>query len=384
METPKSLLNIPLVGANYRKEKTPNTEIKSSLNEEALVMSKNTDHKYPSHDSKSANHDFKPINHDSKPINHESKLEMPNTKSTCLTDAFKVVQEGIKSMQSLQQQTAEAHKRFLEGQENANKTMQEMMMQTHRLANNFMGNSVNDIYKSTSQSLTTPSPVEQYTASPIEQYSPSSNEQQPTVSTVSQHPYSSPIIQPNEELGINTHKDTNDFFMSQNNINTTNMSSPTISDVLNSSVSNAEQQQSPSKKAPDSIKNSDNLDNLDNIIINVVSELTGYPNEMLGMEMDIEADLGIDSIKRVEILSKLDQKVPNLPQIAPDDISKLRTLGEISHYLSDLESQSDKISNQSNSTSPPNLTTNSASSLTTNLSSSLNTDSEKKNSDVVY
>ena len=35
----------------------------------------------------------------------------------------------------------------------------------------------------------------------------------------------------------------------------------------------------------------------------IVSEKTGYPVEMLELEMDMEADLGIDSIKRVEILA---------------------------------------------------------------------------------
>ncbi len=37
----------------------------------------------------------------------------------------------------------------------------------------------------------------------------------------------------------------------------------------------------------------------------IVSERTGYPPEMLDMEVDMEADLGIDSIKRVEILGAL-------------------------------------------------------------------------------
>jgi malonyl CoA-acyl carrier protein transacylase len=34
----------------------------------------------------------------------------------------------------------------------------------------------------------------------------------------------------------------------------------------------------------------------------IVSERTGYPQEMLDLDLDLEADLGIDSIKRVEIL----------------------------------------------------------------------------------
>ena len=61
-------------------------------------------------------------------------------------------------------------------------------------------------------------------------------------------------------------------------------------------------------------------------LLAVVSELTGYPVEMLGLDMDIEADLGIDSIKRVEILSTLEERSPGLPAIAPEDMGRLKTL----------------------------------------------------------
>jgi len=37
-------------------------------------------------------------------------------------------------------------------------------------------------------------------------------------------------------------------------------------------------------------------------LLGIVSERTGYPEEMLDLDLDLEADLGIDSIKRVEIL----------------------------------------------------------------------------------
>ncbi|HEY1064643.1 MAG TPA: SDR family NAD(P)-dependent oxidoreductase [Pirellulales bacterium] len=40
-------------------------------------------------------------------------------------------------------------------------------------------------------------------------------------------------------------------------------------------------------------------------LLDLVSERTGYPKEMLGLDLDLEADLGVDSIKRVEILSTL-------------------------------------------------------------------------------
>jgi acyl carrier protein len=64
-------------------------------------------------------------------------------------------------------------------------------------------------------------------------------------------------------------------------------------------------------------------------LISVVAELTGYPVEMLGLDMDIEADLGIDSIKRVEILSAMEERMPHLPQVTPDMVGSLKTLGQI-------------------------------------------------------
>lgn len=40
-------------------------------------------------------------------------------------------------------------------------------------------------------------------------------------------------------------------------------------------------------------------------LINIVSDRTGYPAEMLELDLDLEADLSIDSIKRVEIIAEL-------------------------------------------------------------------------------
>ena len=40
-------------------------------------------------------------------------------------------------------------------------------------------------------------------------------------------------------------------------------------------------------------------------LLAIVRERTGYPAEMLRLDLDLEADLGIDSIKRVEILGSL-------------------------------------------------------------------------------
>ena len=72
---------------------------------------------------------------------------------------------------------------------------------------------------------------------------------------------------------------------------------------------------------------------LEKILLNVVSEKTGYPAEMLEMSMDLEADLGIDSIKRVEIFGALTKQYPSMSGINPQELTELRTLGEIVSYV---------------------------------------------------
>ncbi|MEE8399138.1 MAG: SDR family NAD(P)-dependent oxidoreductase, partial [Desulfobacterales bacterium] len=71
------------------------------------------------------------------------------------------------------------------------------------------------------------------------------------------------------------------------------------------------------------------------VLLAVVSDLTGYPGDMLGLDMDIEADLGIDSIKRVEILSTLEERRPDLPAVSPEVMGTLKTLGQIIDYLAE-------------------------------------------------
>ncbi len=70
------------------------------------------------------------------------------------------------------------------------------------------------------------------------------------------------------------------------------------------------------------------------LLLGVVSDRTGYPAEMLSMEMELESDLGIDSIKRVEILSAMQDLVPDLPEVDLTVMASLATLGEIVDYLS--------------------------------------------------
>ncbi len=69
------------------------------------------------------------------------------------------------------------------------------------------------------------------------------------------------------------------------------------------------------------------------VLLGVVAEKTGYPPEMLELGMGLDADLGIDSIKRVEIMAALRTQLPGAPEIKPEHLGSLQTLQQIVDFL---------------------------------------------------
>src|SRR5271165_216245 len=69
------------------------------------------------------------------------------------------------------------------------------------------------------------------------------------------------------------------------------------------------------------------------LLLEVVAEKTGYPVDVLNLDMELESGLGIDSIKRVEIFSSIQERAAGLPQVTPGDMATLRTLREIIGFL---------------------------------------------------
>ena len=69
------------------------------------------------------------------------------------------------------------------------------------------------------------------------------------------------------------------------------------------------------------------------VLLEVVAEKTGYPADVLELDMQLDADLGIDSIKRVEILSALQDRLAGLPSIEPERLGSFRSLRAIVEFL---------------------------------------------------
>lgn len=71
---------------------------------------------------------------------------------------------------------------------------------------------------------------------------------------------------------------------------------------------------------------------LGDVLLRIVSERTGYPEDMLGLDLDMEADLGIDSIKRVEILAALrdaGEAIGVSAEVEMEEVAKLKTLRQV-------------------------------------------------------
>ena len=75
-------------------------------------------------------------------------------------------------------------------------------------------------------------------------------------------------------------------------------------------------------------------------VLAIVSNRTGYPADMLDPDLDLEADLSIDSIKRTEILGELAEQVglsgpagATIDESTVEELARLKTLNAIAEWI---------------------------------------------------
>ncbi|MFE0103730.1 SDR family NAD(P)-dependent oxidoreductase [Streptomyces sp. NPDC059009] len=75
-------------------------------------------------------------------------------------------------------------------------------------------------------------------------------------------------------------------------------------------------------------------------VLNVIAERTGYPVEMIEPDLDLEADLSVDSIKRTEIAGELGKRLlgsgvdlRSLPDAELEELTRARTAAGIAEWL---------------------------------------------------
>lgn len=245
----------PICGANYRsrqpkkaKEQLPEIKVQSAQ---------------PTPMAESPRHD-------------ENRTQpAPSPDATHLQRALQVAQESLAAFQKLQEQTATLHRVFLEQQSQAQNTLQQLLAGQQQLL-------------AAGLNLPTPSIVLPPPPTPA------------PISNVVELPTSPPL-----------------------NFNGQQRPVPTRPPELQSNVSQGS--------------------DLTQTLLNIVAEKTGYPLEMLNPDMGLDSDLGIDSIKRVEILSALQEQRPDTPSVPPDRLGSLRTLREVVALL-EVRTQSHPIS----------------------------------------
>jgi acyl transferase domain-containing protein/NAD(P)-dependent dehydrogenase (short-subunit alcohol dehydrogenase family) len=386
-ESRKQLMSIPISGANYRRQKTENkkrhtettvkqvknkpdnTSPSSQISVEHNKGITDTGKKYTMDNNKLK--DERPTsNVQHRTSNNDvASLFYNNKKPDLIINALNVAKQGLESMQTLQLQTAEIHKKFLEAQTESSRTLQNMMKNTQRLAEASMGLKVEEelVINSLIEQNIIHNQTEIESENKIQENKSShsrdnihkiENNLLETVSHLTGYPKEMLGLDMDIEsdLGIDSIKRVEIFSSLEEKLTNIQSVSPEIMGSLKTLRQIAEflagaslnnkpqglnqteiesQDKSPENKNPEN-KNNDspgNIHEIENNLLETVSQLTGYPKEMLGLDMDIESDLGIDSIKRVEIFSSLEEKLTNIQSVSPEIMGSLKTLRQIAEYL---------------------------------------------------
>lgn len=74
-------------------------------------------------------------------------------------------------------------------------------------------------------------------------------------------------------------------------------------------------------------------DTVREVLVNTVAEKTGYPIDLVDPGLDLEAELGVDSIKRVQVIGVVQDRFPELPTVRPEQLGELRTIDQLVGFL---------------------------------------------------
>ncbi|WZP00444.1 SDR family oxidoreductase [Isosphaeraceae bacterium EP7] len=218
-----------------------------------------------------------------------------------LGQALRDAQANLVGLQRLNEQTAGLHRQFLEGQETAQRTLQTLLGQQQALALASLGLATGTPTHAPLRPAPTPAP-QQAIARPAPAPAP--------IAPKFEAPRPAPVA---TRAPAPAH-----------------VEAPRPAPVAPRSAAVAPQPAAPAGMGRDAIERA---------LLEVVAEKTGYPVDVLEPSMELDADLGIDSIKRVEILSAIQEKLPEAGVIGSEHVGSLRTLGQIiDHLVADLAS----------------------------------------------
>ena len=323
----KPLMVVPICGANYVKPKAPRPPVTPATRPASAVSAPQAV---------------------AMPIQFQAAVETPIARDV-LSESLRVTREGMAVLQKMQEETAQLHRRFLEGQETSAKTIQTLLEQQQHLlqgGNHLPYQSAPTI---TAPGVLVPEAAVQraqsipVTAPPVVTPDKPNRITETLLAVVSEKTgYPIEMLEldmgMDSDLGIDSIKRVEILSALQDRLPTAPVIGPEHMGSLRTLAEiaahlGANEPQTASSSTVSTVTASPAANKVTETLLAVVSEKTGYPIEMLELDMGMDSDLGIDSIKRVEILSALQDRLPSAPVIGPEHMGSLRTLAEIAAHL---------------------------------------------------
>ncbi|MDF1580749.1 MAG: SDR family NAD(P)-dependent oxidoreductase [Desulfuromonadales bacterium] len=292
-----------------------------------------------------------------------------------LHTALQLTQQSFQALQTLQEQTARLHQQFLSGQESAARSFLQLVEQQSQLLHGQQ-----PPLSSTAPSVPTTPP---HQAPPAATLAAAATADTTAVSSVAQHP---PVAldcteiaatllaviaektgYPEEMLDLEMTLDTDLGIDSIKRVEILSALQEKLPDApsvkpedlgvlqtLGQIVAHLGAGTVDTAATPQTIPQVLDSNRVATVLLSVIAEKTGYPLEMLELEMALDTDLGIDSIKRVEILSALQEQLPDAPAVKPENLGVLQTLGQIVAHLSEASGRSSAPQPVASATGPLN------------------------------
>ncbi len=358
--TEKPTLTVSICGANYRKRKAPNPPAPFPKREGRENQRNLLETSPPSRFGKEAGGLSS-----SFPLT--APLDSPMA-DTPLSHALQVTQESLAAFQRMQEQTAQLHRQFLETQESAQRTLQVLVEGQQRLLAASLGLPVAAPPVSPApeppaivpQAMSCDAPSSQVVREPAKTPiadapgSPEIDDVLPVLLAIvaDKTGYPPEMIDPDmgldADLGIDSIKRVEILSALQEQLPDAPAVKPEhlgtlltlrqIAEFLcqgerGASATGVRVEKGNAPVADASGSSGLKTDNVLSVLLAIVADKTGYPPEMIDPDMGLDADLGIDSIKRVEILSALQEQLPNAPAVKPEHLGTLQTLRQIAEFL---------------------------------------------------
>ena len=307
----KPKFSVPISGANYRapvaKDETPPVA-KSPVKKPEITAKMSRSSRHPTNDGNVETTNVRPLMTKQEPL------------ASTQGSARALIEQQLRNLQQMQQKNAELHKQFLDMQATSQQMMQDLLVQF---------TSEPQIQKSETRA----GAVNKVQGAPTAGPGPLNRDLEMDLSP-RQHEASA-TLPGMEERGLETSQPIVEVRGTEDDPLNLGIQRSVAPSSVHESVTVERSGGSHSageEKGQDATEAAAN----DGLIVAIIAEKTGYPEDMIDASMSLEDDLGIDSIKRVEILSRIQESVPALAELETDVLQSIQTVGDLQLQLQKL------------------------------------------------